>query len=371
MALTFTSEQEELRTVMRKFLATHSSESQVRSHMSAEAGFDSGLWKLMADQLGIQSLMIPEEYGGAGFTFGEMAVVLEEAGRALLCAPLFSTVIMAANAILLSGDKIAAQTHLPGICEGRTIATVAIIEQPGKWTEDGIDIRAVKSDKGYHITGVKPYVLDGADADVLIVAARTEAGVSLFTVDAVETGIGITPLATLDQTRRQATITFTDTPVQLLGTDGDGWNVLSGLLDISAAALACEQVGGAAQVLETTVDYVKTRKQFGRQIGSFQAVKHKLADMLVELESARSAAYFAATAVETESAELPIAASIAKTYCSTAFYHIAAESIQLHGGIGFTWEHSAHLYFKRAKSSEILLGSPMHHRELIAQRIGI
>ncbi|KOS56701.1 acyl-CoA dehydrogenase family protein [Rhodococcus rhodochrous] len=373
MTLTFTPEREELRTVVRKFFATHSSEAQVRTQMEAASGFDSALWKLMAEQIGVQSLAIPEEYGGAGFGFAELAVVLEEAGRVLLCAPLFSTTVLATNAILLSGDATAAETHLPGIAEGRTIASLAILEESDHWTEDGIVLRADREPgtTTYVLTGVKEFVLDGADADLLIVAARTETGVSLFTVDAHERGVETTALATLDQTRRQARIDFAGAPAQLLGSEGDGWRVLQGVLDIAAAALACEQVGGAAQVLEATVDYVKTRQQFGRQIGSFQAVKHKLADMLVELESARSAAYFACAAVESSSPEVPIAASIAKSYCSTAYYHIAAESIQLHGGIGFTWEHPAHLYFKRAKGSEALLGSPAYHRELIAQRLGI
>jgi alkylation response protein AidB-like acyl-CoA dehydrogenase len=190
-------------------------------------------------------------------------------------------------------------------------------------------------------------------------------------VDAKDSGVEMRALSTLDQTRRQATLVLADAPARLVGEEGRGWSVLSRVLDVAAVALACEQVGGAARVLESTVDYVKVREQFGRPVGSFQAVKHKLADMLVELESARSAAYYASSAVESGSPDLPLAASIAKTYCSTAYYHIAAESIQLHGGIGFTWEHPAHLYFKRAKGSEQLLGSPAHHRELIAQRLSL
>jgi alkylation response protein AidB-like acyl-CoA dehydrogenase len=188
-------------------------------------------------------------------------------------------------------------------------------------------------------------------------------------VDPSDGGVEATALATLDQTRRQASLTFSDARATLLGVEGQGWRVLRRVLDVAAVALACEQVGGAARVLETTVDYVKVREQFGRPIGSFQAVKHRLADMLVELESARSAAYYATTAVESGSPDLPLAASIAKAYCSTAYYHIAAQSIQLHGGIGFTWEHPAHLYFKRAKGSEALLGSPAYHRELIARQL--
>jgi alkylation response protein AidB-like acyl-CoA dehydrogenase len=271
--------------------------------------------------------------------------------------------------MLQSGDTEAARAYLPGIAEGRTVATLALIEDGGRWSEDGVQVRARRVGTEFRISGRKPYVLDGADADLVIVAARTDVGTSLFTVDARDSGVEAVALPTLDQTRRQASLTFSDAPARLLGVDGQGWQVLSRVLYVAAAALACEQVGGAAHVLESTVDYVKAREQFGRPIGSFQAVKHRLADMLVELESARSAAYYAASAVESGSADLPVAASIAKAYCSTAYYHIAAQSIQLHGGIGFTWEHPAHLYFKRAKGCEALLGSPAYHRELIARRL--
>jgi alkylation response protein AidB-like acyl-CoA dehydrogenase len=369
--LTFTPEQEELRAVVRKFLATYSGEAQVRAQLDSDLGYDTGVWKLMADQLGIQGIAIPEEYGGAGFGFGELSVVLEEAGRSLLCSPLFATVVLAATTLLESGDVAAAQEHLPGIAEGRTVATLALLEECGRWCEDAIQARAVADGGQFRVTGSKPYVLDGANADLVIVAARTEAGVSLFAVDAKDSGVEMRALSTLDQTRRQATLVLTDAPATLVGEEGRGWSVLSRVLDVAAVALACEQVGGAARVLESTVDYVKVREQFGRPVGSFQAVKHKLADMLVELESARSAAYYATSAVESDSVDLPMAASIAKTYCSTAYYRIAAESIQLHGGIGFTWEHPAHLYFKRAKGSETLLGSPAFHRERIAQRLSL
>ena len=371
MPLTFTPEQEELRAVVRKFLATHSDEAQVRVQLDSDLGYDTGVWKLMADQLGIQGIAIPEEYGGAGFGFGELSVVLEEAGRSLLCSPLFSTVVLAATTLLESGDAAAAQEHLPGIAEGRTVATLAVLEEDASWCEDAIQARAVAGGGQFRLTGTKPYVLDGATADLVIVAARNEAGVSLFALDAKDSGVEMRALSTLDQTRRQARLVLTEAPARLVGEEGRGWSVLSRVLDVAAVALACEQVGGAARVLESTVDYVKVREQFGRPVGSFQAVKHKLADMLVELESARSAAYYATSAVEAGSADLPMAASIAKTYCSTAYYHIAAESIQLHGGIGFTWEHPAHLYFKRAKGSESLLGSPTFHRERIAQHLSL
>jgi len=203
------------------------------------------------------------------------------------------------------------------------------------------------------------------------VAARTGAGVSIFAVDGTASGLTRTPLATMDQTRKQAKLTFDNTPAKLIGTEGEGWTVLAKTLDLAAVALAAEQVGGAQKVLEMAVQYAKDRVQFGRPIGSFQAIKHKCADMLLEVESAKSAAYYAGWAAAEDSEELPVVASLAKAYCSDAYFHAAAENIQIHGGIGFTWEHDAHLYFKRAKSSELMLGDPTYHRELLAQRIGI
>jgi alkylation response protein AidB-like acyl-CoA dehydrogenase len=215
------------------------------------------------------------------------------------------------------------------------------------------------------------YVLDGATANLILVAARTAAGVSLFSVAGDAAGLTRESLATMDQTRKQARLTFDNTPATLIGTDGQGWPVLERVLDLAAVGLAAEQVGGAQMCLDMAVEYAKVRVQFGRPIGSFQAIKHKCADMLLEVESAKSAAYYAGWAASELNDELPSVASLAKAYCSEAYFHAAAENIQIHGGIGFTWEHPAHLYFKRAKSSELLFGDPTYHRELLAQRIGI
>jgi alkylation response protein AidB-like acyl-CoA dehydrogenase len=215
------------------------------------------------------------------------------------------------------------------------------------------------------------FVLDGHTANLIIVAAKTGENVSLFTVAGDAPGLTRTALATMDQTRKQARLEFSGTPAKLLGTEGEGWTVLSRVLDLAAVALAAEQVGGAQKCLDMSVDYAKVRVQFGRPIGSFQAIKHKCADMLLEVESAKSAAYYAGWAGAELNDELPTVASLAKAYCSDAYFHAAAENIQIHGGIGFTWEHDAHLYFKRAKSSQLLLGDPTYHRELLAQRIGI
>jgi alkylation response protein AidB-like acyl-CoA dehydrogenase len=371
MNFAFSEEQDELRASVRRFLAEKSPETEVRRLMDTTEGYDPAVWSQMADQLGLQSLTIPEEFGGSGFTYVELLVVLEEMGAALLCAPFFSSVALAANALLTSDDDDAKKSYLPGIASGETIATLAITEDNGKWDFGGIECAATQKDGGWVLDGHKMFVIDGHVANLIIVAARTGAGVSLFAVQADAPGLTRTPLPTMDQTRKQARLEFSSTPATLIGTDGGAEPGLSKTLDLAAVALAAEQVGGAQHVLDASVEYAKTRIQFGRPIGSFQAIKHKCADMLLEVESAKSAAYYAAWAAAEDSDELPVVASLAKSYCSEAYFHAAAENIQIHGGIGFTWEHPAHLYFKRAKSSELLLGDPSYHRELLAQRIGI
>ncbi|HEY1830663.1 MAG TPA: acyl-CoA dehydrogenase family protein [Acidimicrobiales bacterium] len=371
MNFAFSDEQEELRTAVRRFLEQKSPESEVRRLMDTEDGYDPAVWSQMAEQLGLQSLTIPEEFGGSGFTYVELTVVLEEMGAALLCAPFFSTVALGANALLSSGDDQAKKNYLPGIASGETIATLAITEDNGKWDFSGIELAATKSGDGWVLNGHKMFVIDGHVANLIVVAARTGAGVTLFAVPGDAAGLTRTSLPTMDQTRKQARLEFANTPATLIGTDGGAEPGLSKTLDLAAVALAAEQVGGAQRVLDASVEYAKTRIQFGRPIGSFQAIKHKCADMLLEVESAKSAAYYAAWAAAEDSDELPVVASLAKSYCSEAYFHCAAENIQIHGGIGFTWEHPAHLYFKRAKSSELLLGDPSYHREILAQRIGI
>ena len=371
MNFAFSDEQEELRAAVRRFLAEKSPETEVRRLMDTTEGYDPAVWSQMADQLGLQSLTIPEEFGGSGFTYVELLVVLEEMGAALLCAPFFSSVALAANALLTSGDDESKKAYLPGIALGETIATLAITEDNGRWDFGGIELVAAKKGDGWTLNGHKMYVIDGHTANLTVVAARTPAGVTLFAVQDDAPGLTRTPLPTMDQTRKQARLEFSDAPAALIGTDGGAEAGLSKTLDLAAVALAAEQVGGAQHVLDASVEYAKTRIQFGRPIGSFQAIKHKCADMLLEVESAKSAAYYAAWAAAEDSDELPVVASLAKSYCSEAYFHAAAENIQIHGGIGFTWEHPAHLYFKRAKSSELLLGDPSYHRELLAQRIGI
>ncbi|HEY1702369.1 MAG TPA: acyl-CoA dehydrogenase family protein [Trebonia sp.] len=386
MYFSFSPEHDDLRSAVRDFLADKSPEVEVRRLMDTTDGYDPGVWRQMAQQLGLQGLIVPEEFGGAGFGYVELLVVLEEMGRALLCAPYFSTVALAANLLLALEDKAAQADYLPGIADGSLIATVALSEASGRWDEAGITATAARAGDQWALTGEKMYVLDGHTAGLVLAAARTPGGVSLFAVDtaAMDTaavdagaansgaaGVTATPLKVMDQTRKQARLTFEGAPARLVGTEGGAWPALSRMLDLAAVALAAEQVGGAQQVLDTAVAYAKERVQYGREIGSYQAIKHKLADLLVEVESAKSAAYYAAWAVAEDSDEVPAVASLAKSLCSEAYFHTAQDNIQVHGGIGFTWEHSAHLYFKRAKSSEVLFGDPSYHRELFAQRSGI
>ena len=376
MNFAFSEEQDELRQTVRRFLEDKSPSAEVRRLMETTEGYDEAVWTQMAQELGLQSIHIPEAYGGQGFTFVELAIVLEEMGRVLLCAPYLSTVVLAGNAILNAGTEEQKTELLGGIASGETKAALAFTEPNGKWDAAGITLEAKPDGDGFVLDGTKHFVIDGHVADLVVVVARTpgssgEEGIGFFTVAGDADGLTRTPLATMDQTRKQAKLEFAGVTVTPLGEPGAGWSAFSKTLDQASVALANEMVGGGQLVLEMSVQYAKDRVQFGRPIGSFQAIKHKCADMLLEVESAKSAAYYAAWAAAEDDDELPVVASLAKAYCSDAYFHATAENIQIHGGIGFTWEHDAHLYFKRAKSSEILLGDATYHRELLAQRIGI
>ena len=376
MTFAFTEEQQELRRGLRRFFEDKSSSQQVRRLMETDEGYDRAVWSQMAQQLGLQGLTIPEEHGGAGGGPVEQLIVLEEMGRVLLCAPYFSTVCLAANAIMNAATDEQQGDLLPGIASGDTIAALAFTEPNGKWDASGITMEASGSGDSYTLDGTKMFVIDGHTANQIVVVARQsgtsgEDGIGFFVVDGDATGLTRTPLATMDQTRKQARLEFAGVSARPLGDVGRGWAALSKTLDQAAVCLANEMVGGAQKVLDMSVEYAKVRVQFGRPIGSFQAIKHKCADMLLEVESGKSAAYYAAWAAAEDNDELPVVASLAKAYCSDAYFHAAAENIQIHGGIGFTWEHDAHLYFKRAKASELLLGDPSTHREQMLKRIGI
>ena len=354
MRLAESQEQRELRASVRKFLADKQPLTAVRELMDTPSGYDPAVWRQACGQLGLPAIAIPEEYGGAGFTFVEQAIVLEELGRALYCGPYFASAVLAANALLCCAGEQAKQAHLPGIAAGETIATLAL----------GDEELAAADDAGtWRLTGRRDLVLDGAVAGLVLVATDE----SLFAVAADAPGMTRIPLATLDQTRRLAAITFTDTPATPVGPAAG----LAKALDRAAIALAAEQLGGAQAALDMAVAYAKTREQFNRPIGTFQAIKHRCADLLLEVESTRSAVLYGAWAVTDDSDELPTVAPLTKAYASDTFSHAAAENIQIHGGIGFTWEHDAHLYFKRAHFDQQFLGDPAAHRERLAQRIGI
>ncbi|WP_328483589.1 acyl-CoA/acyl-ACP dehydrogenase [Streptomyces sp. NBC_00377] len=362
----------ELRSSVREFLETKSSEEAVRKLMESEPRFDPAVWAQACGQLRLAALALPEEYGGDGFGMVELGVVLEETGRALFCSPFFATVVLAAQTLLASGDARACARHLPGIAAGRTTAALAVAEDDGSWDPALVSARALPDgDGGWTVRGRKSFVVDGTTADLVLVVARTVAGPSLFAVDREATGLTAEPMDTLDATRAMARLTFDAVPATPVGADGAGGRVMAKVLDIASVGLAAEQAGGARRCLDTSTEYARTRHQFGRPIGSFQAVKHKCADMLVQVELAEASSREAARLAAEHDPAFPVAAAVAHACASRAYLYAATENIQVHGGIGFTWEHPAHLYFRRAKSSQLLLGGPAVYHERLLDRLGI
>jgi alkylation response protein AidB-like acyl-CoA dehydrogenase len=372
----FTDEQEQFRSAVRRFLSDKSPTTEVRRLMATAEDYDPAVWRQLSEDLALPGIHVPEQYGGAGFGMVELCIVTEELGRALLCAPYFSTAVLAANAILSAGTDAQKSALLPAIANGTRLATLAITEPDGNWDPAGIKVVATPDADGYRLDGVKSFVVDGHLADLLIVAARAPkttglAGLALFTLDADAGGVERRLLESMDPTRKIARIDFRGAHAKLLGSLDNGAEPILRTLDRAAIALANEMVGGAQTLLDSAVSYAKLRVQFGRTIGSFQAIKHKLADMLLDLELAKSAAYYAAQASAADDPEWPALANLAKAAASDTYLHTAAECIQIHGGIGFTWDNDTHLWFKRAKSSEVFLGQPSYHRELLMQRWGV
>ena len=370
VGLAFSDEQEELRRTVRRFLEESCPVGEVRRLMATEVGHDPEVWRRLAE-LGLQGIHVPEAMGGAGMGQVELSIVLEELGRSLACVPYFATVGLAVNALLASGDEAAQRDLLPRLASGEATGTLAVLEPSGSWDLDAVATTARREGDGWTLDGVKAFVVDGHTADVLLIAARAPGGLTVFAVEGEAAGMERVPVPELDQTRKLATVELSSTPGRMVGEEGGAAAWLPRALDLAAVALAAEQVGGAQRCLDMSVEYAKTRQQFGRAIGSFQAIKHRCADMLLRVESARAAAYYAAWAAAEDAQELPAVASLARAYCSEAYSWVAGETIQVHGGIGFTWEHDAHLYFKRAKASELLLGDPASHREQMLRRIGI
>ena len=373
MRFSFTDEQEEFRGFLRRFLEDKSPTTEVRRVMETDEGCDRAVWRQLSQDLGLPAVHIPEEYGGQGFGFVELGIVLEEMGRALLCAPYFASTVLAATTILNAGTEDQKRALLPGIAAGDTVATLAFTEDNGRWDSAGVALTATPSNGGFRLDGAKSFVLDGHTADLIVVLARHpgssgDDGLSFFTVSGDASGLDCRLLKTMDPTRKQAHLTFQSVQAELLGEEGAAAAPYAKTLDQAAVCLANEMVGGAEKLRESALDYALMRMQFGRPIGSFQTLKHKSADMLLDVERAKSAAYYAAAAAAEDDDDLPALASLAKACAAEAYMQTAIHTIQIHGGIGFTWDNDTHLWFKRAKSSEVFLGDPSYHRELLMQR---
>jgi len=362
---TFTDEQAQLRAAVRKFSADNFDESTVRRLMESDPPFDPDVWARLGGELGVLGLSVPESDGGVGGTLVDQAVAVEELGAVLACGPIFGTVFLTIPALVAASSGPVRDELLNELVEGRRTAAFAVPDRAGAF--DPVDVAVTAS--GDTVTGTVERVVDAGSADVLLVAAKGPDGIALFAVEATEAGVERTPLATLDLTRPQANVRFAEAPARLIAGPDDAARVIDHALHVGAALLAVEQVGAAQHLLDLSVEYAKSRLQFGRPIGSFQAVKHRLADVLVDLEHARSTAYHAVWALTDGSDDPALATSIAQAVCSAALSHIATDAIQVHGGIGFTWEHQAHLYFKRAATDAALLGSAEQHRSRVAAMV--
>jgi alkylation response protein AidB-like acyl-CoA dehydrogenase len=348
--------------------------------MVTESGYDSELWRRICNELYWQAIHVPEEYGGMGLGYVELVATLEQMGRYLLCSPFFATVCLAGNALLVAGSDAQKAHWLGRLCEGRLTATLAFNGGCARWDAKSVTTTWRRDGDDFLLDGDYRYVIDGHTAELLVLAAREEGstgqeGISLFLLPADTEGLVRQWLPTMDQTRKQAALTLSDVRLggdALMGEAGKGWPALSRVIDLAAVALAAEQVGGCQSLLDMTVQYTSERVQFNRTIASFQAVKHKAADMMLQTEVARSAIYYAACVAQEAieggplGDELAEAASVVKSYCSDAYFAVAGDSLQLFGGVGFTWEYDVHLYFKRAKSSEQMLGNGAEHRERLA-----
>ncbi|TVX94819.1 acyl-CoA dehydrogenase [Mycolicibacterium porcinum] len=362
----FTAEQAQLRTAVRKFCADNFDEQTVRTLMESEPRFDPKVWARLGAELGVLGLAVPEADGGAGGTLVDQAIAVEELGAALACGPVFGTVLLAIPALVAASAGPVRDELLGALAEGTRTAAFAVPDRAGAFDPATVNV-AVAEDGS--LTGTVERVVDGGVGEVLLVAATGPGGIALYAVEAADPGVQRTPLVTLDLTRPQATVSLSAAAAQLVAGPDEAERVITHAFQVGSALLAAEQVGAAQHLLDLSVEYAKSRLQFGRQIGSFQAVKHRLADCLVDLEHARSATYHAVWALTDGTDDPALAVSIAQAIASAAFAKVAADTIQVHGGIGFTWEHQAHLYFKRATTDAALLGSAEAHRSRVAELV--
>ncbi|MGH3947898.1 MAG: acyl-CoA dehydrogenase family protein [Pseudonocardiaceae bacterium] len=366
--MALTEEQADLARTVRSVLERQSGSAQVRAAVESPCGYDDKLWSVLCEQIGVAALLIPERYGGVGAGARELQVVAEELGRCVTPAPLLGSAALATSALLASGDEAVCERLLPGLAAGVAVASLAWVGPAGRWDPtEAAFIASINGDK-YTVDGRAHFVLDGDCADTLLVVAHCGDELGLFHVAPAQAAVQRRHAVSMDQTRRLATVTLTGARAERIGV-ADFRRSLGDIRDLACAVLAAEQVGGAAAALAATVDHTKNRVQFGRPIGSFQALKHRMADLHVLVESARSACYAAGEAIAEGSTGAAQAALTAKVYCAEAFSTVAGEMIQLHGGIAITWEHDAHLYFKRAHSSAQLFGQPHDHLIRLAQLI--
>ena len=375
MKFSFTPEQEEFRAGLRRALEARSPTKEVRRLMATDAGWERDGWQKLNRELGLTAVHIPESFGGSGFGYGELGIVLEEMGRGLLCAPFFSTAVLATTAILNAGTEEQKQALLPSIASGDTTATLAFSEDDGRNDGAAVTMTAAPSGAVYRLDGTKSFVLDGHTADLIVVLARQpgstgEDGLSFVTVTGDAPGLERRRLKTMDETRKLARLQFNSVEARLLGKAGGAAGPFAKTMQQALVCLANEMVGGAERLREDALNYVQMRMQFGRALASFQTMKHKAADMLVDVELAKSAAYYAAAALDDGDADIEAIASLAKACASEAYLQTAIHAVQMHGGIGFTWDNDTHLWFKRAKSSEILFGDANQHRETMMQHWG-
>ncbi len=352
---------------VRRLMEDGSSEAAVRATMETPAGYDPALWAQLVE-LGITGLVIDGEYGGTGLGPVELELVTEQTGAALLCSPLLSSGVLAAGLLAASGDKDAQARLLPGIADGSTIATVAITGDAGTWTPDGVTVEAKAVNGHAQLDGSASYVTHGQIANLLLVVAKTGTDVGLFEIAADAAGVTRTALPTFDRTLRLARLKFAGTPARQIGRSG--WPAVQSALDLAVVAMAGEQAGGARRIFDMTIDYARSRIQFGRPIGGFQAIKHMAADLLIEVESSTSAARYAAEQLAAGTSAAEEAVSLAGFACAEAFSKVAATAIQMHGGIAFTWEHPAHLYLRRARAYAQLFGQPQVYRERYLTQLG-
>ena len=369
MNFDFSDEQKQLRDEARKFLSEQCPPKAARAVLDGKVAYDKGLWKALAE-MGFLGVAIPESYGGTGAGHLELCVIAEEMGRALAPVPFSSTVYLAAEALLLAGTEAQKQKWLPAIARGDAIGTLALFEGKGNPRQEAIKLSA----SGGTLNGIKKPVPDGAIADFAIVAARTgssgrETDISLFLVDLKSEGVEARDLTNLDPTHGQAELTFKNCKAEPLGRANEGWSIITQVLDRAAILTAFEQVGGADRALEMGRDYALDRIAFGRPIGSFQAVKHMLADMYVSATLARSNCYYGAWALSTNASELPEAAAAARISATQAFQHCAKNNIQVHGGMGFTWEFDCHMYYRRANATALGLGSLSYWEDALIERM--